>query len=382
MFVKMVVQQARYKWPVTLLLWFAMASLVSLYVYLRNSAQFSQRSMQIIMKRMGFNLLILPQRADVLKTYLCSDGQLLFPEAAADQLAKHLELPSKYYLAVLQQRVVIAGRECLLTGVRPVHRADETPEKPHLFSPVPPGSAWLGSAAAARLKLAAGDAVKVLGREFKAAKVMRPRGTLDDYRVYIPLDEAQALLGRPGKVNAILAFMCMHAAPTLQGVEACLNRRMKRQFPDFRVLVKTDIARGRALARATTTRYLRYLLSLVAAVTMSVIVATGLQEVAERSREVGILLAMGANYAYVAGLYVAKLLGVALAASVVGFIVGAELSVWLLRPVLVANTRPVTIVWSQFPAVVGLTALVVLAAAVVPVAKLVRMDPNAILIEE
>ena len=72
----------------------------------------------------------------------------------------------------------------------------------------------------------------------------------------------------------------------------------------------------------------------------------------------------------------------ALAASLAGFLLGSHLSQWLLSPVLVSQTRPVAVVWGQLPPVIGLTCLVAVVAAAVPTVKLVRMDPNAILIED
>ena len=101
MFLRMLVNQARHKWPVTLLLWAAMTALVSLYVYLGNSARFSNRSMQLIMKSMGHNLLILPAKADPLEAYLCGDGQTLFDDGVTPRMAHHTELASKYYVLSL-----------------------------------------------------------------------------------------------------------------------------------------------------------------------------------------------------------------------------------------------------------------------------------------
>ena len=80
--------------------------------------------------------------------------------------------------------------------------------------------------------------------------------------------------------------------------------------------------------------------------------------------------------------YLLKLLAIALAASVAGFFIGSFLSRWLLSPVLTANTRPITIIWGQLPQVMALTCLVAAVAELLPMFKLVRMDPNAILIEE
>ena len=93
-------------------------------------------------------------------------------------------------------------------------------------------------------------------------------------------------------------------------------------------------------------------------------------------------LAMGAGYAYIVGLYVVKVLAIALTAATSGFVIGSHLSLWLLSPVLAANTRPVSIVWAQLPGAIGLTCLVAVAAAVLPTARLLCMDPTVILIEE
>jgi len=50
-----------------------MTSLVTLYVYLRNTNQFANRSMQLIMKNMGHNMLILPEEANPYDVYLCTE---------------------------------------------------------------------------------------------------------------------------------------------------------------------------------------------------------------------------------------------------------------------------------------------------------------------
>jgi len=381
MFLRMIANQARHKWPITLLLWAAMTALVSLYVYLGNSARFSNRSMQLVMKGMGHNLMILPSDAEALDAYLCADGQILFADEVTARMARHTQLDSKYYVSMLQKRIQVGDRRLLLTGIVPVHRADETPEKAHMVSEIPTGHARLGCEASRILGAAAGDAARILSRAFQVTEVLPPLGTLDDYRVYVPLADCQELLGKPGKINLILAFLCMHRG-SLPKVKAGLEGAMKDLFPRYKVVTRMSIARGRDLARRTTSEYLQYLLVLVSCTTIVVIAVTGLQEVSERRREVGILLAMGANHAYMIGLYVVKLIVLAFLAAVAGFFVGSHLSLLLLTPVLVAHTRPVALLWGQLPSCICLTCLVALFAAVVPMAKLVRMDPNAILMEE
>ena len=157
---------------------------------------------------------------------------------------------------------------------------------------------------------------------------------------------------------------------------------MARHFPGFRTITKTSLAQGRYLARMTTTRYLYYLLAIVLAVTVALIVIAGVQEVSERIREVGILLAMGAGYSYIVSLYVVKLLVLALLASTTGFFIGSGLSKLLLVDVLTSNTRPIGVLWGQMPSTIALTCVVAIAAEAIPMIKLIRMNPNSILVEE
>jgi len=378
---RLVIQEAAYRWPVTLLLCLALTTVVSLHVYLQNSAGFANRSMQLIMKGLGHNLVILPRQAEALSYYTCSESQPSFSENVCVEMAKHNELASTYYANLLQQRLELGGETVVLTGMRPIHRKDETREKAHLFEELGPGEAWLGNAVVERLGLAAGDTVDVRERSFTVARVLPNGGSLDDYRVWVDLAVAQQLLEHPGEVNAILAFLCMQGK-SLEKVLRLQQQAFDKLFPKFRVIAKMDLLEGRYQARSTTNRYLKLLLSLVLAITVAVIVVTGLQEVAERRYETGILLALGAGQLYVVLLLVAKILALAVIASVGGFLLGSYAAAGMLSPVLMTHTRPVTVVWGQLPGTVALTCATVLLAEVVPLGALIRTDPNVTLTEE
>lgn len=92
---RLVTSQAIHKWPITLLLCVALTTVVSLHVYLENSAMFSNRSMQLVMKNMGHNLLILPSEADALAFHTCSERQLAFDESICGEMASHKKLASR-----------------------------------------------------------------------------------------------------------------------------------------------------------------------------------------------------------------------------------------------------------------------------------------------
>lgn len=381
MFLKIVFGQARYRWGVSLLILLAMTSLVSLYVYSKNTTGFANRSMQLVMKNMGHNLLIFPKNADPRGVYFCTEDQVLFPEETTERMSKMLGLCSRYYVSVLQGKVEVDGQQLILTGIEPVARKDETREKQNMVLPLPEGEARLGYEAARLLEKKVGDTLRIRDEQFKVVEILPPKATADDCRVYVNLDQCQEMLQQQGQINFILAFLCL-SGKSLQGSLEMQEQNLAEKFPEFRQVSRMDIAQGRYLARVTTQKFLKYLLLLVAAATVVVIAVTGLQEVSDRRHETGIMIAMGVSHAYVVCLYVVKTLVLAVIASVVGFLAGSALAVYLTAPVLVVNTRPVTVLWDQFPAVLGLTCAVAVLAETVPVIKLLRLDPNTILTGE
>ncbi|MBD3267411.1 FtsX-like permease family protein [bacterium] len=211
--------------------------------------------------------------------------------------------------------------------------------------------------------------------------MLPPKGKLDDYRIYINLADAQALLDQPQKINAILSFACLHVG-NLEETNAFQHRELNKIQPGFKQITKTDIFQGRYLARQSTRGSLKYLLTIILGVVVLLIVVTGLQEVAERRREVGIFVSMGANYFYICCLYFCKILCLALAASIAGFLIGSQLAVAFNAPLLASNTQPVRFLWEQLPSVIYMTCSIALLAEVLPIARLLMLDPAATLIEE
>ncbi len=381
MFLKLVLNQAKYKWGINLLITLALTTVVALYVYLQNTTQFANRSMQLIMKNMGHNLLLIPEEADPVDIYLCTDQQILFSDQVTRELAKYTHLASRYYVSVLQQKINIDGHEFILTGIEPVPRKDETREKGNMIAPLKSDFVRLGYTAAQKLNAREGTEVNILDRSYQVSAIFRSKGTLDDYRIYIALSESQALFEKPGQINATLAFACLHVG-NQEETEAFQKRELAKLAPGFKQITKTDIFQGRYLARLTTRESLKYLFFIVLGVVVLLITITGFQEVTERRRELGILVSMGASYFYILALYFAKILVLALIASVAGFLIGSYLSISLNAPLLIVNTSHVRILWKHLPNTIYITCAIVLIAELLPIVKLVRMDPASTLIEE
>lgn len=88
--------------------------------------------MQLIMKNMGRNLLIVPREGDIQSTYLYLESQPTLSEETTNLLANDRNLLSRYYVSVLQARVSVEGHSVILSGTEPAASSHESREKNNL----------------------------------------------------------------------------------------------------------------------------------------------------------------------------------------------------------------------------------------------------------
>lgn len=374
-------RQLRHSWAISLLLGMALCGVVTLRTYVRNSARFQNRSMQLIMKDMGHNLWFFDASANQLDIVSGSADVPDFPDDRIHALAADQAVLSTYWANMLQGRVFVNGRAVLLTGIELVDDHQVTEEKDHLFDPLMPGNADIGYTLARDWELVPGDDLEIGPRLFLIRKVFPANGTLDDARLWVPLADAQDWLEKPGRANLILGFLCMSGGSLEAGIRR-LDRSLSENHPDLQVVPLMNLLNARALARMTTSRYLAYLLMAVMAVTVVLVAAVGWMEINQRRYELAILMAMGAGHVFIGLFFMAKLGLLAAVATLIGFLLGSFASVHWLASVLVTHTRPVTVIWSDLPGTLALVITLIGLAAIVPLACLARLDPARILAEE
>ncbi len=67
----------------------------------------------------------------------------------------------------------------------------------------------LGSQAADSLHVMQGDGLEISGRKFKVSGVLNQTGSQDDSLILMPLEKAQKLLGKEGKISIVeVAALC------------------------------------------------------------------------------------------------------------------------------------------------------------------------------
>jgi putative ABC transport system permease protein len=219
-------------------------------------------------------------------------------------------------------------------------------------------------------------------------------GDAEDQAVLVPLSVAQNLSGHAGQFRQLFVSALTKPADalsernpaTLTPTEydrwfcspyiSSIGFQIQQVLPgtEVRVIRRVADTEGRILSRISLLLWIVTLAALAAAALA--VAATAATTVLERRVEVGIMKALGANNALVAGIFLAEQLLLAVAGGAVGYLLGAGLARLLGESVFGAPAAPRLLL---VPVVLGLAALVVIVGSLIPLRRAVHFEPATIL---
>ncbi|MCP4642346.1 MAG: FtsX-like permease family protein [bacterium] len=281
-------------------------------------------STRVLMRDMGFNLLITPENVDPARYQALDFEGGDMPEDYIGKLARSTVL-AQHFVGKYQKTIDMDGMTAVLTGVLPEVPKFGTGKRPMPTAyVVPQGKVFLGAYVARALDVTPGDTVSVMGRLFEVERVNAEKGTIpDDIRVFAHLHDVQPLVGKPGRINAIDALSCYCPVDT-DDIMAALEESVRKALPDVNIEPYRSI-----LSARNEQRVMLYRLELAAVLIVVVGSATAIwgltyQNVRNRRREIGVLRALGIPDWRIAALFVGKIL----AFSVLGAVAGCALGHW------------------------------------------------------
>lgn len=359
-----------------------------------------------IMTQLGYNVLVLSKDEDLVRFYAQGYATATMPEEYVQRLAASPIITVQHLLPSLQEKIEWPERKfpILLMGTRDEVPIKERDSKKSLLSPAGKGTMIVGTVVAQRLNLKAGDPAELLGRPFTVARVQPARGNEDDVTVWINLAEAQTLLGKPGRINAILALSCFCAEATPEGIRKEVSAALEGKVQVLELSAQAATrraARARAAAHGeeslaaeqATHDQLRterealaaWLVPLVIVVCTVWVGVLAFNNVRERRSEIGILRALGVRSWHVLMLFIvrAKLAGFIGAA--VGYAVGLGVAAaWDARTAAGGEcVGPAELfAWTQLVAVLVLAPAVAALASLAPAMLAARQDPADVLRQE
>jgi len=222
---------------------------------------------------------------------------------------------------------------------------------------------------------ALGAKLRISGLQFRVIGVLEPKGQflgidLDD-TAFIPAARALELFNRPGLSEINLAYAEGAAAGEVAAaIKSALTARHGRE--DFTVTTQEEMLRTLGNILDILTMAVAALGSISLLVGSVGIVTIMTIAVAERTSEIGLLVALGAQQRTILGIFLGEAVVLAVLGGVFGLALGIGLA-QLLR--LIVPALPVTTPLLYVVLALAVSAVIGLAAGVMPARRAARLDP-------
>lgn len=235
----------------------------------------------------------------------------------------------------------------------------------HVDGSMPAGNEVLaGIDAAGKLGIKTGDELRIKQKSYRVSGVLET-GTPDDDRIFIPLEEAMDISGKNGVTSVHLSVLgdIDSVAEYLEGENFRVKKIRQVAESEKNLLVKT-----------------RLLMSLVAIFVLSAAVlslmSTMITTVLERSREIGLMKALGCSNRRVAAIFLTETALMGAVGGIFGYLAGLALARFISMEIF---NMPISVKPEVFVLTLIISVLVALTGSMLPVRRAVSLDPVRIL---
>jgi len=219
--------------------------------------------------------------------------------------------------------------------------------------------ALLGERAASALGLDAGVSVSLNGEEVVVVGILHETGSADDYQVFAPLATVQRAFGKEGLISSMDIRALCSACP----VETIADS-VNKSIPGVRAVAVQQIAESEMNLVMKVNRFMLVLAAITLVVGAFAVVSTMMSSVHERTKDIGIMKAVGASRGQIVRMFVYEAVAVGLMGGILGYLSGTLLS-YVLGP-LIFDSLEVSYAPQYILPALGLAVAVAIVASVYP----------------
>jgi putative ABC transport system permease protein len=370
---------------------------ISIIVAVRNINIFSEKAVSDQLESLGANIMILPKSMNIQNYYGADINNETVSEDYISILANSKLEGVENLSPKLSSKVKLGEKEYILTGILPINEikakeswegkgifsnpstcgiktpfTQETQVRRNVIESLGENEALIGFDMATTQNLSQGNQVNISGKSFKVVSALPMTGTIDDSRIFVNLKTAQEMTGNIGRISAIEVVGCC------QKISDGLVQEINKLLPDAKVITITQIVDTQIRMNKTMSDLSLLLLVLIILIGGATIANYMFTNVYERRKEIGTLMAMGAQSTMIISMFLIKALGLGIFGGLAGFVVGTIISMALGPSITNVTVMPV---WS-----LSLLALVIatgtsIIASLIPAWKASSLDPSSILQE-
>ncbi len=351
---------------------------IATIVTLLSITESMSRDIEDRLDQFGANIVMVPKSDDLSLSYGgISVGGVNYQTVEFDEarIPEIRTIENSNNLGMVAPKVLgttkINDRNVLLMGVE--FETELTLKNWWQFEGSPPSQAndlIIGSQAAATLKLAVGDTVKLGDKDFTVAALLKPTGASEDNLIIGDLHQFQAVLGKEGKVSMVeIAAFCRDCPITE------LVLQVAGKFPEAKVTALKQAVMSKMQSIEMFKNFSYGIAVLVIAIGSLLVFVTMMGSVNERTREIGIFRAIGFRRGHVMQIILLEALLVGLLGGVLGFVAGNSIAAAVL-PFVMKNGTFAGVNTTLGGVSVLLAVSLSLLASLYPAHKASKLDPS------
>jgi putative ABC transport system permease protein len=236
----------------------------------------------------------------------------------------------------------------------------------------------IGALAAEMLHKKTGDQVEIEGKSFQIAGIFESNAVVENGALLMTLDLAQQITDKPGKVNVLNIKMDAGASEDdLRHIKEVVQQTM----PGFAAITSGELVSRNAVVRISKAMSNATIL-IAGLVGALVVFNTMLMSINERTREIGILLALGWQRGTIMKLVFSEAVILSLIGGLAGIVIGVGIAVGLEHIELMRGKIDAIFSLPFFASVLGLSVLLGILGGFYPAFKASRLLPSVALRHE
>jgi putative ABC transport system permease protein len=368
-----------------ILLTVIVASSVSVAIYTLSKA--SEDETRKIMREQGLNLYIFPKGTNLIDFYSVNNTGT-FPDNYVDVLAESETFDAVRHLTgILQIKYPDwkdsngSTHQIVLFGYKDEAQQKYLPAQELMGFDVKKGTVQVGALVARNIKPEEPFIIKgVDGKQysFKIDKRLEEGRGMMDQGVSFYLGDLQQVLGMEGKINKIEALGCVCKDGRIKNA----RKQVQSIFADLEVTEMSSIADARENQRVMMNKYGAFIIPFVILSCLLITALLFYQNVNIRSREIGLLKAMGSGSYTILFLILFKAFILGLAGGILGFFIGNWIAEYFGKEIFSFTAMNIKPVWSIFYYTIVLFPVLWMISSWVPALIAINIDAARTLSKE